>query len=41
MFLESDAQDRRHAPLFLLLSRVLKIVVVRRSYYSYCRRVPL
>jgi hypothetical protein len=38
--LESGAQDRRHAPLFLLLSRVLKIVVVRRSY-SDRRRVPL
>jgi hypothetical protein len=37
--LESGAQDRRHAPL-LLLSRVLKIVVVRRSY-SDRHRVPL
>jgi hypothetical protein len=26
--LESGGQDRRHAPLFLLLSRVLKIVIV-------------
>jgi hypothetical protein len=39
--LESGAQDRRHAPLFLLLSRVLKIIVVRRSSYSDRRRVPL
>jgi hypothetical protein len=31
---ESDAQDRRRAPLFLLLSRVLKIIVVHNS--SYC-----
>jgi hypothetical protein len=39
--LESGAQDRRHAPLFLLLSRVLKIVVMRQSSYSNRRRVPL
>jgi hypothetical protein len=39
--LESGAQDRRHAPLFLLLSRVLKIIVVRRSSYSDHRCVPL
>jgi hypothetical protein len=39
--LKSGAQDRRHAPLFLLLSRVLKIVIVRRSSYSDHRRVPL
>jgi hypothetical protein len=39
--LESGAQDRRHAPLFLLLSRVLKIVVVHRSSYSDRRCVPL
>jgi hypothetical protein len=39
--LESGAQDRRHAPLFLLLSRVLKIVIVRRSSYSDHRCVPL
>jgi hypothetical protein len=40
--LESGAQDhRRHTPLFLLLSRVLKIVFVRRSSYSDHRRVPL
>jgi hypothetical protein len=39
--LESGALDRRHAPLFLLLSRVLKIVVVRRSSYSDHRCVPL
>jgi hypothetical protein len=39
--LESGAQDRRRASLFLLLSRVLKIVVMRRSSYSYRRRVPL
>jgi hypothetical protein len=39
--LESVAQDRRHAPLFLLLSRVLKIVAVRHSSYSDHRRVPL
>jgi hypothetical protein len=38
--LESEAQDRRHAPL-LLFSRVLKIVVVRRSSYSDRHRVPL
>jgi hypothetical protein len=35
------AQDHRRAPLFLLLSRVLKIVVVHRSSYSDRRRVPL
>jgi hypothetical protein len=39
--LESGAQDRRRAPLFLLLSRVLKIVVVHRSSYSDRHRVPL
>jgi hypothetical protein len=39
--LESGAHDRRHAPLFLLLSWVLKIVAVRRSSYSDCHRVPL
>jgi hypothetical protein len=39
--LESGAPDRRHAPLFLLLSRVLKIVVVRRSSYSDRCCVPL
>jgi hypothetical protein len=39
--LESGAQDRRHAPLFLLLSRVLKIIVVRCSSYSDHRRAPL
>jgi hypothetical protein len=38
--LESGAQDHRRAPLFLLLSRVLKIIVVRRSY-SDRHRVPL
>jgi hypothetical protein len=39
--LESGAQDYRRAPLFLLLRRVLKIIVVRRSSYSDQRRVPL
>jgi hypothetical protein len=39
--LESGAQDRRHALLFLLLNRVLKIVVVRRYSYSDHCRVPL
>jgi hypothetical protein len=39
--LESGAQDRRHASLFLLLSWVLKIVIVRRSSYSDHRCVPL
>jgi hypothetical protein len=39
--LESGAQDRRRAPLFLLLSRVLKIVVVCHSSYSDRRRVSL
>jgi hypothetical protein len=38
--LESGAQDRRRIPLFLLLSRVLKIVIMRRSY-SDRRCVPL
>jgi hypothetical protein len=38
---ESGAQDRRRAPLFLLLSRVLKIVIMRRSSYSDRHRVPL
>jgi hypothetical protein len=31
--LESGAQDRRHASLFLLLSRVFKIIIVCRSSY--------
>jgi hypothetical protein len=39
--LESGAQDYHCAPLFLLLSQVLKIIVVRRSSYSDHRRVPL
>jgi hypothetical protein len=39
--LESGAQDHRCVPLFLLLSRVLKIVVVHRFSYSDRRRVPL
>jgi hypothetical protein len=39
--LESGAQDRRRAPLFLLLSQTLKIVIVRRSSYSDRRCVPL
>jgi hypothetical protein len=39
--LESGAQDCRHTPLFLLLSRVLKIVVVCHSSYSDHHRVPL
>jgi hypothetical protein len=39
--LESGAQDRRRVPLFLLLSRVLKIVIMRRSSYSDRRCVPL
>jgi hypothetical protein len=39
--LESGAQDCRRASLFLLLSRVFKIVVVRRSSYSDRRRAPL
>jgi hypothetical protein len=39
--LESGAQDHRHAPLFLLLSQVLKIVVVHHSSYSDRRCVPL
>jgi hypothetical protein len=39
--LESSAQDRRRAPLFLLLSRVFKIVVLCRSSYSDHHRVPL
>jgi hypothetical protein len=39
--LESSAQDHRRAPLFLLLSRVFKIIVVRRSSYSDRRRVLL
>jgi hypothetical protein len=39
--LESGAQGRRHAPLFLFLSWVLKIIVVCRSSYSDRRRVPL
>jgi hypothetical protein len=39
--LESSAQDRRRTQLFLLLSRVLKIIIVHRSSYSDRRRVPL
>jgi hypothetical protein len=39
--LESGAQDHRCTPLFLLLSRVLKIVIMRRSSYSDRCRVPL
>jgi hypothetical protein len=39
--LESDAQDCRHAPLFLLLIRVRKIIVVHCFSYSDHRRVPL
>jgi hypothetical protein len=39
--LESGVQDHCRAQLFLLLSRVLKIAVMRRSSYSNCRRVPL
>jgi hypothetical protein len=39
--LESGAQDRRHALLFLLLSQVLKIIIMRRSSYSDHRCVPL
>jgi hypothetical protein len=39
--LELGAQDRHRAPLFLLLSRVLNIVIVHHSSYSDCRRVPL
>jgi hypothetical protein len=39
--LESFAQDRHRAPLFLLLSRVLKIVVVHRSSYSDRRSMAL
>jgi hypothetical protein len=39
--LESGAQDHHRASLFLLLSRVLKIVAVRRSSYSEHRRAPL
>jgi hypothetical protein len=39
--LESGSQGRRRAPLFLLLSQVLKIVVMRHSSYSDCRCVPL
>jgi hypothetical protein len=39
--IESGTQDRHRALLFLLLSRVLKIVVVRHSSYSDHRRVPL
>jgi hypothetical protein len=38
---ELGAQDRRCAPVFLLLSWVLKIVVVLRSSYSDRRRVLL
>jgi hypothetical protein len=32
--LESGAQDHRRAPLFLLLSRVLKITIMCHSSYS-------
>jgi hypothetical protein len=39
--LESGAQDRRCAQLFLLLSWVLKIIVVRHSSYSDRRHVLL
>jgi hypothetical protein len=39
--LESSAQDCHRAPLFLLLSQVLKIIVVRCSSYSDHRRVTL
>jgi hypothetical protein len=39
--LESDAQDRRCTPFFLLLSRVLRIIIVRRFSYSDRCRVPL
>jgi hypothetical protein len=39
--LESGAQDHRRAPLFLLLSRALKITVVRRYSYLDRYRVPL
>jgi hypothetical protein len=38
---ELGAQDRHHAPLFLLLSLVFKIIVMCRSFYSDCRCVPL
>jgi hypothetical protein len=38
---ESGAQDRRRAPLFLLSSRVLKIIIVCHSSYSDRRRVPV
>jgi hypothetical protein len=34
---ELGAQDRRRVPLFLFLSRALKIVVVRCSSYSLSR----
>jgi hypothetical protein len=39
--LEPGAQDRRRVPLFLLLSRVLKIVIVHCSSYSDHHRVPV
>jgi hypothetical protein len=39
--LASGVQDCRHTPLFLLPSRVLKIVIVHRSSYSDHRCVPL
>jgi hypothetical protein len=39
--LESGAQNHHHAPLFLLLSRVLKIVIMHLSSYSDHRHVPL
>jgi hypothetical protein len=39
--LESGAQDHHRAPLFLLSSWMLKIIVERRSSYSDRHRVPL
>jgi hypothetical protein len=39
--LELCAQDHHRAPLFLLLSRVLKIIVMHHSSYSDHRCVPL
>jgi hypothetical protein len=39
--LESGAQDRCRAPLFLLLSRMLKIIVVHHFSYSDHCHVPL
>jgi hypothetical protein len=35
---ESGAQDHRHTSLFLLLSRVLKIIVVRRCEWRRCEQ---